>query len=392
MNVAPESGTLYRAFRAIKPLRMLVRWGRGLLGCYRVPAWHIEGRERASGQPLALFYAGHLESKNHIVHLALEEGYVECSAGMAWLWSAWRRGIAGGADLVVTRQERRYSQLFGSRRGFNVPCWVGLEAELAQAEARCAKSESVRTDVRRIGRHKLGYEVTRDQARFKWFYDTMYLPYILHVHGDRAMPTPWSELERSLPQCELLFVQKDGDRIAGSVQCDLGDGRARVWMIGLKDGDPAYARMGAQAATYHFVIQHLAESGFRCLHFGATRAFLHDGVLRFKKKYGPRIVGCDGWVFHVRIARLSAGVSGFLMNNPFITDEAGAYYGNFFVDETGAMDKEKISREIGRNYVPGIAAQRVYTLRDVMTQSSGGTWPPVPMLVEPASSFPDGAN
>ena len=392
MTVARDAGSLYRALRKIKPLRVLVRSGRQLLGGYRLSAWHIEGRERASGQPLTLFYAGHLESKNYILHLAFEDGYVEQSAGRVWLWSAWRRAVENGASLMVMRQERRHLWLLGPDRGFNIPCWVGLEAELAVAEARCAHSSSVRTDLRNIRTYGLGFEVTRDPARFKWFYDTMYLPYIMRVHGDRSMPTPWSELERSLPQSELLFVTKGEDCIAGSVLCDMGDGRVRAWLIGVKQGDPAYAKIGAAAALYYLEIQHLLKSGYKRLHYGSTRAFLHDGVLRFKKKYGPGLVGSDNSIFHLRIARGSAGVHGFLANNPFMTHEGGAFYGNFFVDDTGGIDKEAIRKELSRNYIRGIGEQRVYSLKDVVTPSDRGTWPPVPIAVEPASAFPDGVR
>ena len=392
MTAARDSGSLYRALRAIKPLRTLARSGRELLGRYRVPAWHIEGRERASGQPLALFFAGHLESKNYILHLAFEVGYVERSAGMVWLWSAWRRGVESGANLVVIRLERRHLWLLGSARGFNIPCWVGLEVELAAVKTRCAHSSSLRTDLSHIQRHGLGFEVTRDPARFKWFYDTMYLPYVMRVHGDRSMPTPWNELECSLPQSELLFVRKGEDCIAGSVLCDMGDGRVRAWLIGVKQGDPAYAKMGAAAALYYLEIQHLLRSGYKHMHYGSTRAFLHDGVLHFKKKYGPGLVGSDGCVFHLRVARGSEGVNGFLANNPFMTHEGDTFYGNFFVDDTGGIDKETIRKELSRNYIRGVDEQRVYSLKDVVTPAEQGTWPPVPIAVERASAFPDGVS
>jgi len=392
MTVARVSGSLYRALRAIKPLRALARWGRKQLERYRIPAWYIEGRERASAQPLTFFFAGHLESKNYILHLALEDGYVEQSAGMVWLWSAWRRGVGSGANLVVIRPERRHLWLLGSARGFNIPCWVGLEVELAAADTRFAHSSSLRTDLRNIQRHGLGFEVTRDPARFKWFYDTMYLPHVMRVHGDRSMPTPWNELECSLPQCELLFVRKGEDCIAGSVLCDMGEGRVRAWLIGVKHGDPAYAKMGAAAALYYLELQHLRRSGYKLLHYGSTRAFLHDGVLHFKKKYGPGLVGSDDCVFHLRVARGSAGVNGFLANNPFMTHESSTFYGNFFVDEAGGIDREEIRKELSRNYIRGIGEQRVYSLKDVVTPSDQGTWPPVPIGVEPASAFPDGVS
>lgn len=392
MTVARNPGFLYRALHAVKPLRTLARSGREVLERYRVPAWHVEGKERASGQPLTIFYAGHLESKNYILHLAYEDGYVEQSAGMVWLWSAWWRGVKSGANLLVIRQERRHLWLLGSARGYNIPCWVGLEVELSAAEAHCAHSSSLRTDLSHIQRHGLEYEVTRNAERFRWFYNTMYMPHVIRVHGDRSMPTPWNELESSLPQCELLFVRKGEDCIAGSVLFDMGNGHARAWLIGVKEGNPEYAKIGAAAALYYLEIQHLRRSGYEFLHFGSTRAFLHDGVLHFKKKYGPSLVGSDDYVFHLRVARGSAGVNGFLASNPFMTHESGTFYGNFFVDDAGGMDKKAIRKELSQNYIRGIGEQRVYSLKDVVSRPDQRTWPPVPIAVEPASAFPGGAR
>jgi hypothetical protein len=98
-------------------------------------------------------------------------------------------------------------------------------------------------------------------------------------------------------------------------------------------------------------------------------------------------------VFHLRVARGSAGVNGFLANNPFITHECGAFYGNYFVDDAGGIDNEMIRKELSRNYIRGIGEQRVYSLKDMVTPSDNqGTWPPVPIGVVPANAFPDGVS
>ena len=132
--------------------------------------------------------------------------------------------------------------------------------------------------------------------------------------------------------------------------------------MGVKGGDIVYAKMGAVAALYHFVILHLREKGFKSLHYGASRPFLKDGVLGFKRKYGAQIVDKDRRVFRVRVARYSDGAKAFLRNNPFISEIHGCFYANFFVDREADIDEKNLRSEIARYSMLGTTATRIYNL------------------------------
>ena len=354
-------GMLYRLLRAITPLRAALRFGREHLARYRLQVWRLEGRERASGAPLVILFAGQLENKNYIAHLAFAGTPEESSAGAVWLWSVRWRAVRDGADLAIRQVDRLYYPVFARGGGRFIPCWVGLEADLADATARLNTSDTIRSDRRRIRKHDLQYEVTRDPALYEDFYRRMYLPTVLNHHADRSMPVPWSELEAEIGRTVLLLVKKDGEYIGGGSFCDMGGGRARARLVGVKDGDEQYVRMGAMAATYIFGIEHLAAAGCRSVHYGGTRGFLQDGLLQYKKKYGVRIVNADTRGFQIMATGCSTAVESFLVNNPYIAEEMnGSFFADIFVRAGKDSDAGALKARLTKLYVPGVAAIRLH--------------------------------
>ncbi len=377
-----EYGHLYRVLRTVTPLRAVVRKIRAVIERYRRPAWRLEGHERNSGQPMVIFYTGQLENKNYIAYLIFDSSCEEVDFGNIWLWSASRLGVSAGADMVITHMYRTYHRLFCRNEGFFIPCWIGMELNLEEAVRRFASSKSAKSDLRKISQNKLDYEVTRDHARFEQFYRTMYLPYVVSVHGDRTMLMTWEELSSELDRSELMLIKQDGEYVAGRVMQRMDDGRARARSIGVKDGDQRYVRAGAMAATYCFEIEYLSRKGFKRLHYGAARAFLNDGALRYKKKFGTKVADTDGWGFHIRPIRYSKCVKSFLCNNPFITEHQGLFYGNIFVEGLRTrVDKEELEKEIARHSLPGLTAHRVHVFGEVQPELEELGNHAVPLLV-----------
>ena len=350
----------YRFLRGIGPLRRIVHGARTVLQQYRVPAWRVEGANRTDGTPLSIVFAGHLESKNYLAHLAFGDNRSERSLGNTWLWDVWRVGKQSGSDVIVTNE---HVPSKGSRsRGFCMPCWVGTETDTQRAAELCRRSGSIKRDLRRLTRSGLTYNVTRDPRTIAAFYDTMYLPYARQAHGDRAMLTSWKEFEAELDHAELMLIQRNGDTIAGHLLVDLGGQRVRARALGIMNGDLEFVRLGAVVAIYFFAVEYLLKKGCRKIHFGGSRPFLKDGVLNFKKKYGATLVDRDQHIFRVRVARYSDGARSFLRDNPFISESDGHYYANFFVDRWADVNQEEFRSEISRLGVAGLTAVRVYDL------------------------------
>lgn len=375
-------GRAYRLLRAIGPLRKAVRGFRERVYRYRVPVWYLEGTGRVAGLRLSMVFAGHPPSKNYFAHLAFERGYSERFLGEVWLWNVRRVGLRRQSDLIVTHEWTASRESSTRRKGFCMPCWIGTEIEIGRAAELCRTSENIKSDVRRLIRNGLTYEITKNPVAMENFYSSMYVPYVERAHGGRTMLTPWEEFATELDRAELMLLRKDGEIIAANLLVDLGGGRARTRAVGVKDGDQEYVKLGAVAALYYFEIMHLREQGYDKLHYGASRPFLKDGVLGFKKKYGARIVDKDRRIFRMRVTRYSDGVKAFLRNNPFVSEQGGRFYANFFVNRSADVGGASLREQLSRHRVEGLAAARVYSLENARGVLDAAGRPAEPAFVE----------
>ena len=371
----------YQLLKTIGPLRKLVRALREVLGRYRVPAWYLDGSLRADGIRISTVFAGPLESKNYFAHLLFVDNSTERFLGTNWVWNVLRNGVRLGSDLVITHELSDTRPRRGSS-GYCVPCWIGTEADVSRAVDLCRKSENIKSDLRRSKRSRMTYDITRDPQTIADFYNAMYLPYVHRVHGNRTMSTPWEELEPELDRSELMLLERDGEAIAGNLMVDLGNQRMRARALGVKDGDPQYVKQGALAALYHYEVDYLSRRGYEKIHYGASRPFLKDGALGFKKKYGARIVDRDTRVFRIRVLRYSMGVKSFLRNNPFISESNGHYYANFFIERSTDIDGPNLQSDIDRYGIAGTAAVRVYDLENASGPLDVDPRPAEPTFVE----------
>jgi len=162
----------YRLLRAITPLRAAVRFGREHLARYRPQVWRLEGRERVTGVPLAILFAGQLENKNYMAHLAFADSPADQALGRCWLWTLLPLVGKRESDKVDLRIIELYeNQRRWLWRGFQffVPCWIGSEMDLPSRIARLQRSKNAKVELRRMQKSETTYEITRDPKEFEDF-------------------------------------------------------------------------------------------------------------------------------------------------------------------------------------------------------------------------------
>lgn len=301
----------------------MLRWA------WRQHAWLLTGQERTTGAPLRLFYAGTDKQRAFFSSLAFRDTPALTDLGDLPFWRIRRirrsgrmpRSLGGApVDLAVVEGHAAHQWLYGRRGDYAIPVWIRTEVELPLRVA----NRSVAEDLRRIRKYGLGYEVTREAARVERFYQEAYLPSIEGSHGDSTVVVPWRSVSGAVERgdCELLAVTHEGRDVAG-VLIRRQD-PPRLWCGGVWQGDPTVRKMGAASATYWFAGQHLTEQGHRRMHMGLSRAFLRDGVLQFKAKWGHRITGCTTDRFLLRPLADTDATRAFLTANPFVA-RAGRY-------------------------------------------------------------------
>jgi hypothetical protein len=95
-------------------------------------------------------------------------------------------------------------------------------------------------------------------------------------------------LQRSFRRGGLIWVQRDGERLAGVL---FMRHRQTFYSLasGTANGELAPLRQGARAATYYAGIEYAHQHGCTEINYGGSRASLHDGVLRYKAKWGAAL-------------------------------------------------------------------------------------------------------
>lgn len=352
--------TLYHAsplglIWVLSPLVYCVRKFRQL----RVELWIVQGQERSSCKPLTILCATQDRNRDYLAELAFGPTYWEQYLGQAWLWNATRvAGKMGGAySIMFIEVHKSLRRLIGQDNWFYVPDWVIGTIDFP-LESNIAKSESVKSDLRRIRKHELRFVITHELQHFDNFYHNMYVPYIVKAHRS-AYITPYEQMRNRYKNCELLLVKKQKRYIAG-ILISYSKAGPRLWSLGILHGNLEHLREGAGAALYHFALRHLEEKDFPRVITGLSRAFLRDGVLGYKKKLSQRITGMSSNMFALQILSFTAATRAFLANNPFIFEDRGFTNGAVFLDTKkplSAKEFEKIDKEY---FYPGLCKMFVY--------------------------------
>lgn len=321
--------------------------------CARRPigGWLLEGEEKATGLPLSICVAAQLESKNYLAGLAFRR-HRERALGFAWRGKMLREVLSARANHMITVFDGEAAR----RRPacFEVPSWVYGEIVLEQAMARMRESRNIGRDLERLRRQGLTCEWTRDAGALADFYWRMYLPYGRSRFGEGAVLVSWPAFLQAIPRAELMLVKRDGQAIAGGVL--VRDGTEIIsWVLGVRDGDPALVRTGVLSALYCFKIPELRTRGHERVQIGSTRAFLSDGVLRFKRKWGARLIRASAEHLQLTVRRLTPGACAFLQHNPFIYRRSGELRAAVWAG--GGVEPATLFREY---MLPGLAAIDLY--------------------------------
>ena len=322
---------------------------------FRVNISILTGRERSSGEDLVIFYAGSKYNKSYFARKAFRDNYREEERGKAWLWVAIRlcRNANAIYPMSVLEINKKPYRLLRNGAGYYIPCWIDSELEFSDSEWNLRHSVNVKNDVHRIRKNGLHFEITKEKQMFDLFYHHMYLPHITRVHADAAVPISYEQLVNRIDHCELLLVKKDDEYIAGDVLVYEND-EVRAWCNGVKDGNQDYVKLGALAAVYYFRLMYLQDKGYKKMRLGASRAFLNDGVLQYKRKWGMHLTQDRNAGFWLLPLRETNGVREFLINNPFIYESNDEWYGAMFFRESKAITENEALRLRKTYHIPGI--------------------------------------
>jgi hypothetical protein len=272
-------------------------------------AWIVRGAELHSGLPLSVLFATESSTGSYLVKLFFAPGCRQEPLGHIPLCNLRRTAARAGCQMMLP--EVHYTQR--PRDAHFVPVWVHGAVELPLA----VQNHSLKQDLRQARLHRLQVTIARDHGTLERFYHEMYVPTLAKSHGDSAVPRELEELVAGLPYSDLLLANSAAGWVGG-LMLAYEKPFPRLWCLGVREGDRKYLRQGVVTTLYDFAFRHLAEAGYSRVNLGLSRAFLNDGVLRYKQKFGHKVTRTTDWGFALTVIEPTPATESVLRNNPFV--------------------------------------------------------------------------
>lgn len=359
--------------------KSLYQRARAYLSRHRVDVWRLvsgSGGEDAA----AVVFSGREINKEYLKIAFFDGDCREEHLGRKWKFQA-RRAMNSRPSLFVSEYGANDAVIAKElddamdRAVFTIPFWLGWSVDISEDAKKIVKSNSsLESDVRRIRKNKLSYAVIEDPQAFEAFYDTMYLPYIRKNYKNMALLMSRSEMLSERDKCQLLVVQKNGDPIGG-ILIKYDPEYPRLWSIGVQQASDEFIRDGVVGALYYFPVMHLQQMGHKRVHFGATRPFLNDGVLNYKKKWPIENAGFTKSGFHVRIVSQTQATIDLLKQRPFVYAAKGKLYGAVFIGSSESIDADDFKKMYKSFHFQGLERIVIF----VLGQTAGNLSQPIPL-------------
>lgn len=278
--------------------------------------------------------------------------------------------LRGSADMTIAQVPLPLSRRLGGDEYLRVPPWVGTWFHVPDDPEQFAKkNKHVWDELRPARQNALHSNVTHELAEFDRFYGEMYEPYAYQRHGASAVIRPLWQLRRLFRRGGLVWIFHGDQRVAGGLFSQNGPRMNVISLGAIGDGERA-RKLGAIAATYHFIIKHARSQGCTIMDFGACRPSPADGVLFFKRKWAMHLLPRPLMTVDllVRWEQPNEAVRSLISTTPLIFTQGQK------LSLIAAPQNDDIARAKRLFLMEGI--ERMYTV----TNSPSGTDMPVPGL------------
>ncbi len=258
------------------------------LGLRKFPVAVLRGPIQPSGKMGSLLVAGHEPWVGYLPNRVFVGEPQRERVGNVLIGDlpALLHRVGASVDLTIVRVDRLSARKFLGQDYLMVPEWVGMRLTVPEDLDRLVReNHSIREDMRVARRHKLYSAITEGEERFDEFYDTMYAPFSRARHGALAVVKSRHALRRQLRNGGILWVMRENIPLAGMI-FDRKNQVLDMEAIGMAMGELPVKMRGIMAALYYFNIAHALRLGCTQVDFRGARPSLHDGLVRYKRKWG----------------------------------------------------------------------------------------------------------
>jgi len=288
-------------------------------------AYLIEGKEKNSKAKLKILYLSNEELYPYLMNILFSEEPKHKKIDKIKIWNIDKKikEKYNKIDAVFIESNTFYAGYFEKQGFIIIPESISMTLDISEPFERIYKkfSKSAKEDIRKVKKYGYAYEITQSLEKLKLFYHKMYLPYISQRHKKIAIHTNFHAIRTSFEKNgKLMLIKQKNEYISGAV-FSIKKEKAIASYLGIKKGKNEFLKKGLTAASYYFFIKWAKENGIKILDFGTSKAFLNDGLFRYKKKWGTTISKTESYyysIFPFKICKNSKAIQSFLKYNPFI--------------------------------------------------------------------------
>lgn len=302
----------------------------------RFPCHVLTGPEKNSGVPISVIYLGEGKSLDYIKSIFFQtspDDSITDHYSLLEILCGIRPKI-DGYDLRVCEFTPRVMRFIRSPGSFKTPDWIEqvipLDGSWEEVVARFRKNTRT-TDLRKVRKYNFAHDIVTDQKSIEYFYDNLYLPYLTQRFGD-AFDVIDRDWLISVGKKGGLLRILDGDRVIAGVVIHYGEDYLDWIWTGALTGEDTAQENGAFSTLYYHSIKHAHDKGFSIIKLNNTRAFLNDGLHRYKRKWGAHIARSRSseWALLLDFNFHSTVTQHWLESTPFITERDGSFHANIF--------------------------------------------------------------
>lgn len=228
-------------------------------------------------------------------------------------------------DLSIVRVNRWSARKFLGHARLTVPEWVGMKLTVPKDLEQLVRSgKSIKSDMTLVRRHGYQPVIAHNTAEFDRFYRSVYAPFSRARYGEMTYIRDSHDLRRRFSCGGVLWVEREGKRTAAAL-FEQKRHTLDLFALGTVNGDYALVREGALAALYYHIIKLAKDLGCTTVDFKGCRPSLHDGLLRFKKKWGTSLYVMTSCYYDLLVdwKEPNQVVREFLTHTPLIFREKG---------------------------------------------------------------------
>jgi len=330
----------------------------------------LYGKEKKLGSDLKILLIGDEQTLSYFSNILYSEEPNIKNIGSTFIWNSknYVRFFLKDVDAVILKTDKFFSGFLRKKGFIIIPEWIIMELDISGSYDNIYKNfkTSAKRDIHNIKKYEYTYEITNDYKKFEFFYNELYLPFISNRYDQAILSegTDYQDIKNIFEKGKLLLIKKKDKYVSGIIFKTKNNFAFPIYLGVTLDSQ--YPIKGACAANYYFFINWAKENGFKYLGFGDVRAFLNDGLFRYKRKWGMSVkiskyrLGIIG--FKINNFK-SKALNDFLENNPFIYSINNSLIGLLFIRNTVSPKEFK---KINDNFfTPGLTTLSVINLQKI---------------------------